>query len=75
LLLFDIYNIILTMEKPFKLSELFSKTDKITSNRDIVLNVLDELIERELVKCTECINDIDEYCEYVPKHLHLNKPA
>lgn len=57
-----ICNIILSMERPFKISQLLSQAERYhITNKDLVLDVLDQLCESGLVKYSEIENDVWAY--------------
>lgn len=55
--------VILCMDRPFRLSELFAQSDLKKIDRALVLDVLDELIEAGLVGCADYIDDLQ--CRYI----------
>lgn len=61
-----ICNIILSMEQPFKITQLFKETDKYgISNRDLVLDILGQLCESGIIKYSEIDNDVWAYKKMV----------
>lgn len=57
-----ICDIILGMERPFKISELLKKTDEQgIKNRDFVLDVLNQLCESGVIKYSEIQDDVWAY--------------
>ena len=57
-----ICSIILSMERPFKISQLFSKTDEYNiTNKDLVLEILGQLCESGKIKYSEIEDDVWAY--------------
>ena len=58
-----IKQIILNMDKPFKMSDLFNVLSKHNiSDRAMILNVLDSLINCGLVEYADVQDDVDVFC-------------
>lgn len=65
---FHIQNVILQMDKPFLLSDLFDVLEKKgISNKDLILQVLDELLNRGLVEYSDFDDDEGEFAIYHSK--------
>lgn len=65
---FFIQNVILKMDKPFLMSELFDELGKNgISNKELILEVLDDLLNRGLVEYSDFDDDSGEYAIYHSK--------
>lgn len=57
-----ISHIILSMERPFKVSQLLSRAESYhITNKDLVLEILDQLCENGCIKYSEIENDVWAY--------------
>lgn len=53
-----ICNVILSMERPFRVSQLFDKIEEYgITKKDLVLDILDQLCESGIIKYSEIEND------------------
>lgn len=60
---FIVRKVILELDKPFKMSELFDKLSAYgISDRVMVLTVLNSLLDNGLVQCSDVEDDMVVYC-------------